>query len=270
MNANILFIVSCIGCFTARAQKPVPVIAIANYRFSQILDTTSPSNIYTEDMVLYIGNNACSYQSSKKTNRDTTQLGQAQSAAGSVSINAQNEGSKTVYFFYPLEQKCFQKETMYMYNYLFQIDYPRIQWKISNDTMSISGLRCQKAIGSWKGRIYTVWFCPDLPLSYGPWKLNGLPGLILEAFDAKKEIKFEFLGFQTNKNRNKTIQFPKDNLVKVNQREFARLHQLFMDDPKAYLESIYGPTLMNSVKISPTFTGEKPPKNPIELDGGGK
>ena len=37
----------------------------------------------------------------------------------------------------------------------------------------------------FRGRLYTAWYYPDIPLPIGPWKLQGLPGIILEAYDAE-------------------------------------------------------------------------------------
>jgi hypothetical protein len=35
----------------------------------------------------------------------------------------------------------------------------------------------------FKGREYIVWYAPSIAYAEGPWKLGGLPGLILEAYD---------------------------------------------------------------------------------------
>ncbi|MDI3526629.1 MAG: hypothetical protein PWR03_812 [Tenuifilum sp.] len=75
------------------------------------------------------------------------------------------------------------------YFYLSE-DLGKISWKIESETKKIGRFRCQKASCSFRGREYTVWFTPEIPISYGPWKLNGLPGLILEATDSKNEIEF--------------------------------------------------------------------------------
>lgn len=69
---------------------------------------------------------------------------------------------------------------------------PFIKWEISNDTKDIGNFKCTKALGNFRGREYTAWFTTTIPLPYGPWKLQGLPGLILEAYDTNKEIYFYF------------------------------------------------------------------------------
>ncbi|GFZ79627.1 hypothetical protein GCM10011531_06890 [Aquaticitalea lipolytica] len=69
---------------------------------------------------------------------------------------------------------------------------PKIKWKILKETKEIGSFVCVKAICNFRGRDYTAWFSLDIPLPYGPWKLQGLPGLILEAYDTDKEIFFYF------------------------------------------------------------------------------
>src|SRR5690606_28273007 len=98
-------------------------------------------------------------------------------------------------------------------HYVYPIEYPSIKWQLNDEFKDIAGLRCQSATGFWKGRTYTAWFTKEIPVSFGPWKLNGLPGLILEAYDSKKQIKFEFAGMQNNKDATKLIEFPKDMLL---------------------------------------------------------
>ena len=57
----------------------------------------------------------------------------------------------------------------------------KIKWTILDETKNIINLSCQKAITHFRGRDYTVWFCSNIPIQIGPWKLKGLPGIILEA-----------------------------------------------------------------------------------------
>jgi GLPGLI family protein len=54
------------------------------------------------------------------------------------------------------------------------------EWNISPDSIkTIEGYTCLMAKGFVRGRDYAVWFTPDIPVSAGPWKLWGLPGLIV-------------------------------------------------------------------------------------------
>ncbi len=66
-----------------------------------------------------------------------------------------------------------------------------ISWKIHNNTTDkILGFSVAKATGYFRGRIYTVWFTDEIPVKFGPWKLQGLPGLILEAKDNLNQVFF--------------------------------------------------------------------------------
>jgi len=59
-----------------------------------------------------------------------------------------------------------------------------IQWTIKDEYKKILGYTVQKAVGSFRGRTWTAWFTKDIPYPFGPAKLHGLPGIILEAGDA--------------------------------------------------------------------------------------
>lgn len=68
---------------------------------------------------------------------------------------------------------------------------PPQQWKLHNETMTILEHRCQKATCHWRGRDYVAWFAPDIPVKRGPWRFNGLPGLILKIYDTNHFYTFE-------------------------------------------------------------------------------
>lgn len=56
-----------------------------------------------------------------------------------------------------------------------------IKWKLSEDTLTVCGYLCKKATCALHGRKWTVHYSEEIPTSAGPWKLYGLPGLIIEA-----------------------------------------------------------------------------------------
>ena len=82
-------------------------------------------------------------------------------------------------------------------------EIPAFNWKISNkETKKIGKFDCTKATTTFRGRNYTAWFAKTIPVPYGPWKLGGLPGLILEAYDTNKNVYWYF----------KSIEYPAPNV----------------------------------------------------------
>lgn len=72
--------------------------------------------------------------------------------------------------------------------YTVNDDWINILWSIEPGKKDILGYTCQKATGDFRGRTYEAWFTTGIPLPYGPWKLFGLPGVILEATDKDRTI----------------------------------------------------------------------------------
>ncbi|MDR1091417.1 MAG: GLPGLI family protein [Prevotella sp.] len=70
------------------------------------------------------------------------------------------------------------------------------QWDITSDTLTVLGYLCQKATATFRGRSYEAWFTPEIPVNDGPWKLYGLPGLILKASDAENLFSFGIIGLE--------------------------------------------------------------------------
>tara|TARA_R110002124_G_scaffold281126_1_gene455095 strand:+ start:941 stop:1759 length:819 start_codon:yes stop_codon:yes gene_type:complete len=96
------------------------------------------------------------------------------------------------------EYNLYDKTTDSLYSRKFIIDQiylvkeknPEIQWSIGDTTKNIGNYTATKATAHFRGRDYTAWFTPEIPVPYGPWKLVGLPGLILQAYDTDREIYF--------------------------------------------------------------------------------
>ena len=56
-----------------------------------------------------------------------------------------------------------------------------INWELIDDTLTVAGYLCKTATCQLHGRKWTALYSEDIPTSAGPWKLCGLPGLILKA-----------------------------------------------------------------------------------------
>lgn len=65
---------------------------------------------------------------------------------------------------------------------------PHLEWKMLPETEMIGEYPCMTATTSFRGREWKVWFTPELPVNFGPWKLDGLPGLILKVQDSRGDF----------------------------------------------------------------------------------
>jgi GLPGLI family protein len=108
-------------------------------------------------------------------------------------FNARKYNLSVLYVGYPEgEVSVFDKVTPNRYFYTEPL--PDFVWELADDTLTVSGYLCQKAVGKYAGRTWTVWYSEDVPTSFGPWKLRGLPGMILKAEDADGIFSFVCVG----------------------------------------------------------------------------
>ena len=113
------------------------------------------------------------------------------------------------------------------YSYYYEDSLTLQTWKIEEDTMTIAGYVCQKAVCDWRGRSYEAWFTSEIPISEGPWKFNGLPGLILYLYDTKRHYEFELVEFKKTEeiinlesNTHRSFRF---STQKIERKEFLRV-----------------------------------------------
>jgi len=87
------------------------------------------------------------------------------------------ESNSLLFEFMDLDQRShYYADTLYPMN-----------WVITKDKKNVNGIECIKAITQFKGREFIAWYDSSLQISNGPWKLGGLPGLILEAYDKEQD-----------------------------------------------------------------------------------
>lgn len=122
-----------------------------------------------------------------------------------------------------------------MQTYKYSEPMPVFDWKYMEDKKTIVDYECQKAICKFGGRSYEVWFTPEIPISDGPWKFQGLPGLIMEAYDVQHHYEFTFLGMRKCAGE---IAIPVEDYVKTTKYDFLKTKQLSIDDPNAFLAGI--------------------------------
>lgn len=63
-------------------------------------------------------------------------------------------------------------------------------WKLISQDTIISGFNCKKASLNYGGRVWTAWYNPEIPITVGPYKFHGLPGLIMSISDSENIFSF--------------------------------------------------------------------------------
>lgn len=118
-------------------------------------------------------------------------------AAGKLVVTANSGAPKpkgpTEYIYLDKDKvQCTYVRKIVFYGlYSYQEKYERPVWTLMPEQTELLGYACQKAVAQYKGREWTAWFAPEIPVDAGPWKLSGLPGLILKAEDAEGHYLFE-------------------------------------------------------------------------------
>lgn len=82
-------------------------------------------------------------------------------------------------FKYLNEQTFYSIERILMRPYLVKDTTNQFKWLLVNDYKTILGYQCQLATIVHRGREYKAYFTTEIPFKLGPWKFDGLPGLIL-------------------------------------------------------------------------------------------
>ncbi|MBQ9364082.1 MAG: GLPGLI family protein [Bacteroidaceae bacterium] len=140
-----------------------------------------------------------------------------------------------------------------------------INWKLSDDTLTVAGYLCKTAICQLHGRKWTVRYSEDIPTSAGPWKLCGLPGLILEAEADGGIHRFKLadlshtvapIYYETNAITSKTSE---KMLIKNRITTFG--NRLYLMDPYLYItdyDTIDKVYVDNGMIINGTYVNNKP------------
>ena len=120
-------------------------------------------------------------------------------------------------------------------------------WTMGDSTREVLGYTCQQATADFRGRRWTAWFAMDIPVSDGPWKLGGLPGLILEAYDEWQQHVFTAVGLERVKDELIIFNRPfrgNHRFEQTNRLEFLRMERRFLMDSNSFIQMETGIDLL--------------------------
>ena len=145
--------------------------------------------------------------------------------------------SATVYKNYP-KGKTTVFDRIDKTEYYYTDEWNTQKWQLQTDTVTILGYLCYKAVCEWRGRKYEAWYTPDIPVSDGPMKFGGLPGLIMRLSDSKQEWMYEIEGIQYLK-RPIVLRVPlrQKQYEKTTRLKFLRGYRRFLNNLGSFVDA---------------------------------
>ena len=204
-NLRLLFLVFCLlGVMPIKAQKTIDQASLKcqfDYLFE---DDTLSHHLDKDRLVLLIGKKVSkcySYYSMRvdsifaSPNRDEILRQQINAAINSKVEWPHKKMKAYIYKNYP-EGKMTVTDGVLLQDYIYQDSLNAQDWNIEDSTTTVLGHECQMATCCFRGHRWTAWFAMDIPVSDGPWKLGGLPGLVMEANSERNQHVFKMVGIE--------------------------------------------------------------------------
>ena len=153
------------------------------------------------------------------------------SMMNSNSINISNLSSlpKSFYKFHIKRNSSnmFYYDKIYTTNIFYkETEFPN--WKLINETKEIEEFSVKKAEAYYGGRNWVAWYTESIPISEGPYKFYGLPGLIISLYDEKNNFKFDLISINKNSEEFKISDYE---YIKVEKNDFNKIRREFLEDP---------------------------------------
>ena len=260
MKSIYLVLLLLIGFRAFSQQQPYPYQIEVKYKMRSQPDSTDKQNIKEEFVSLLIGDAqslfcATNYLIVDSAIRAETLKGN--SLGPSMEFLLANRTRSTLVVFKD-SKNIIAYERMAGFIFPATIHYyqePKSQfgWKILEDTLSIGGIPCQKATADFGGRKWEAWFAASIPISEGPYKFNGLPGLILKVNDSQGYWNFDLASIQSI-NKNLQVYFSNYKVQPIKDKETYLSKKRYTHDNKFQLMKVQeGITFKDPVALMKRF-----------------
>lgn len=206
--------------------------------YHKILDFSSDKELSKDSCVLYFNSEQSLFIEKPELDKPVSDGKVLEVPEASFKMDFSSLEKSTSYFkniaLKKIYDECFDKK----YHYYVEDTMHDFGWTITAETKKIGVYDCMKAISNdFRGRVYEAWFTYLIPNSTGPWKLGGLPGLILEASDQKGEVNFMFTSLQIPNQDKVNYEVPK-NLEFKNWEEHVKTQKKALKDMLNYYKSL--------------------------------
>jgi len=209
MKTPLLFLVLMLMTLETNARKIIeikiePAVLEARYERRKVLDTLDMENDFRVDLLtLKIGKSTSAFYSAGLKTVDSIEYRNRDAAMARLDNYEMYKSvsrlpDEAVFKNYP-EGKTRVHDRFDFCQWRIDEDIKKPVWNITDTSKTIMGYDCILAYTEYRGRKWEAWFTPEIPIPDGPWKLCGLPGLILSASDSKGHYRYDAVSI-LNKN----------------------------------------------------------------------
>ncbi|WP_456375951.1 GLPGLI family protein [Lutibacter sp.] len=128
-------------------------------------------------------------------------------------------------------------------------ELPMQVWSLKDETKKIKSFTCKKAITTFRGRTYTAWYTEEVTMIGGPWKFDGLSGLILTISSDDGILKIE----ATKIEKKSSIELTKFDVEKeklISWKEYCDKYQKVIERIKKNIKADSDPDMEYNININ--------------------
>ena len=248
MSSKNLFIIVCCFAMHVSAQSEMDTTVLRVSYDSKMRYTEDGKNLSDDEKVLDIGKHSSHFYS--RWSECNKAISDSIFGRGGTVQDNRSELEKTgfpdsetpfhVFKNYPKKGLLTYTDKVFK-SFIYEEPMEMPDWKLSEGDTVVLGYHCKKAQTTFRGRTWNVWYTMDIPYSDGPWKLYGLPGLILHAADAKGDFIFDCIGIKQGNMG--PIVLRKEKYINCTPQEFEKNRRSSFEDPDSYMTKMGFPNI---------------------------
>lgn len=253
--------------------QSIEVLDDAKYQFKYLLtyqtDSTDVNSLEMEEMILIAGNHISKFQSLGGYLKDSISNNIDKGELNSINLmslmgNIPKTKFKEVIIKDYSNNKLTYREQVFRDYFEYKDSLNIFKWTINEENRQINGYNCQKATMKYAGRKFIAWYTKEIPISDGPYKFNGLPGLITQINDTDNQYLYDLI--EVKKIDGNKITKKKKNHIATTKKELRKIKKEFYENIFKKLEqSGISLNFDNPSQKKNTLNKYNKRNNPIEL-----
>lgn len=247
----ILLVYFRVNSFAQEIQLVDTTKWLCTYNYEFLEDSSSRYSLKSELMTLQVGSHLSKFESRNNLFQDSllyaTKDEDFESKSKKILASINNGYHSPVFCNYKIYKNFPDKEKLIFSAYqggkfLRVTQNKAFPWEIDQSDTLMLGYHCQKAHTSFAGRNYIAWFTSEIPVSDGPYKFHGLPGLIVKISDTQTQHCFSLIKIQKIRYL-QPIFYARSNYIDVTEKEYVKA--LY-----ANIASLFGRIQSNNITIT--------------------